>query len=116
VIGMRLRTAVLAAVAAAIPLSTALAADQPRRLSNYERAPAPSINDERRAVVVDRMAGRAGAVVDEDGVLLKKSFVDPAPPARVERRVYVRENYRRAFQLYGGFYGLDRWGYSRGGW
>jgi hypothetical protein len=119
---MGLRSAfVVAAAALAASAAAAAAADQPRRLAEtraFDRV-SPGVyqrGSPGRRVAVERRAGRAGVFVTVDGEVLPKSYVDPEPPARVERRIYAREGARREFQLYGGFFGLDRWGYSRGGW
>lgn len=76
----------------------------------YEPAPT------RRRIVIEKRADRRLTVVDADGVVLRRSFVDPEPPRRVETRSYVRDGRRKPFALYGGFFGIDRWGYSRDGW
>lgn len=105
--------ALLLAIATAAPLPAA-AADAPR---GYERrASGDQVRARPRGVAVDKLAEERLKVYDEEGVELTSSFVDPGPPRRIERRVYVREGVRPRYHLYGGFYGFDRWGVGRDGW
>lgn len=69
-----------------------------------------------RRVILEQRNGDRYVVTDRDGTVLAKSYPLAEPPRRVEKRAYVRQDQRRPFLLYGGFYGLDRWGYSREGW
>jgi hypothetical protein len=113
-----------AATLSALTAATAFAADMPRRLSgeaSYERA-APVYGDvmvERarpaRGAIIEKRAGQKLRVTDGDGMPMSRSFPLVPPPRRIEERVYYRddETMRRPFALYGGFYGLDRWGVGR---
>lgn len=118
-----LRLTIAAALSVAVP-TAALAADAPRRLSSvttYERlAPAPGrVTVERalppRGVILEKRAGQKLRVTDADGTPMSRSFVLTPAPRRIEERVYYRddETLRRPYALYGGFYGLDRWGPGR---
>lgn len=69
-----------------------------------------------RRIILEQRNGDRYIVTDRDGTVLTKSYPLAEPPRRVEKRAYVRQDQRRPFLLYGGFYGLDRWGYSREGW
>ena len=113
-----------AATLSAVATTTAFAADMPRRLSgegSYERA-VPVYGDvtvERarpaRGAIIEKRAGQKLRVTDGDGMPMSRSFPLVPPPRRTEERVYYRddETMRRPFALYGGFYGLDRWGVGR---
>ena len=113
----------LALMTLAAPLaatSSASAVDAPRQrvyaAPAYEGPAHYGPTETRRRIVIQKRADRRMTVVDADGVVLHRSFVDPEPPRRVETRSYVRDGRRKPFALYGGFFGIDRWGYSRDGW
>lgn len=112
-----LAAAALASVAAIAAPPAASAADMPRRgayARSYAEAPPPPRG---RRVIVEQLAGENLTIVDVDDVVLKKGYIVPEPPRRVERRVYMRPGDRGPeYSLYGGFYGLDRWGAGRGTW
>jgi hypothetical protein len=117
---MRPNLLALAAVVMLAPPQAANATDLPQRRV-YERPSyqGPAYYHEtptKRRIVIEKRADRRLTVVDSDGVVLTNSFVDPEPPRRVETRSYVRDGRRKPFALYGGFFGFDRWGYSRDGW
>lgn len=113
-----------AAALSVLATATAFAADAPRRLNSdagYERA-APVYGDitvERarapRGAIIEKRAGQKMRVTDGDGMPMSRSFPLVPPPRRVEERVYYRddETMKRPFALYGGFFGLDRWGVGR---
>lgn len=119
-----LRLILSAALALAAP-AAASAADAPRRLSYGATAvervvPAPGrVSVERalppRGVILEKRAGQKLRVTDADGTPMSRSFVLVTPPRRIEERVYYRddEELRPPQTLYGGFYGLDRWGVGR---
>ncbi|WP_020177982.1 hypothetical protein [Methylopila sp. M107] len=118
---MRLLAAALAfAIAPFAAAAPAGAVDAPRDRVYAPRAyQGPAYyrpTETRRRIVIEKRADRRMTVVDTDGVVLHRSFVDPEPPRRVETRSYVRDDRRRPFALYGGFFGPGRWGYSRDGW
>ncbi|MFC3695278.1 hypothetical protein [Chenggangzhangella methanolivorans] len=99
--------------------AAAFAADAPRRLGQAHYATG-EVTVERalppRGVIVEKRAGQKLRVTDGDGMPMSRSFVMSNPPRRVEERVYFRDDepaLRRPFALYGGFYGLDRWGVGR---
>lgn len=120
---MRASSIILALAAAATPM-TAFASDAPRRLApaaDYA-SPAPvegPVIVERvvrpTGVVVKKLAGQRYRVIDSDGTVLSRSFPLVPPPRRIEERVYYSPDRpaRRPHLLYGGFYGLDRWGVGR---
>ena len=108
----------LAAVVSLVLPAQAEARDRTEREFHRYRGPAfyePAPT--RRRIVIEKRADRRLTVVDADGRILERSYTDPEPPRRVETRSYVRDGRGRPFPLlYGGFFGLDRWGYSRDGW
>lgn len=120
---MRASSIVLALLAAGAP-AAAFAADAPRRLAPGPAyaSPAPlegPVVVERvvrpTGVVVKKLSGQRYRVIDSDGTVLSRSFPIVPAPRRVEDRVYYSPDHpaRRPHLLYGGFYGLDRWGVGR---
>lgn len=107
----------------ALAPAAAFAADAPRRLVHVEDSSrveaVGEVTVERalppRGAMIEKRAGQKLRVTDRDGTPMSRSFPYVPPPRRLEQRVYYRddETLRRPFALYGGFYGLDRWGVGR---